>query len=255
LIRYEGKIEEAESKIERLMAPYDENMEVEPTKDYLDDSSIESMKKHYKLETLEELQYKLKDWTGHLGGIDEKGLYSWSTYNPKSKWDWYQIGGRWQGELILKQGSRGRYFREPNRDRHELSIAEQLKKEVGFDVVSVDIAYLKDVDYETMLQRSKDLAEKDWVEAKKADPVEKYFVHGVEKGETKKQFLLRRTVPLKTHAVLVEGKEWEEPSEVGWFGCTHDEKESEVSWATQFKERYLSNPTENTVIAIVDYHI
>lgn len=33
--------------------------------------------------------------------IDEDGnLYS--TYNPESKWDWYEIGGRWDGGLVTK---------------------------------------------------------------------------------------------------------------------------------------------------------
>lgn len=35
--------------------------------------------------------------------IDDGGLYEWSTYNPKSKWDWYQIGGRWSGFFKLKE--------------------------------------------------------------------------------------------------------------------------------------------------------
>lgn len=28
--------------------------------------------------------------------------YTWSTYNPDSKWDWYQIGGRWSGYFPVK---------------------------------------------------------------------------------------------------------------------------------------------------------
>jgi hypothetical protein len=28
-----------------------------------------------------------------------------STYNPDSKWDWYVVGGRWSGEIVLKAGS------------------------------------------------------------------------------------------------------------------------------------------------------
>ena len=27
-----------------------------------------------------------------------------STYNPNSKWDWYEVGGRWDGVLINKEG-------------------------------------------------------------------------------------------------------------------------------------------------------
>lgn len=30
-----------------------------------------------------------------------------STYNPNSKWDWYQLGGRWSGFFKLKAGKEG----------------------------------------------------------------------------------------------------------------------------------------------------
>lgn len=29
----------------------------------------------------------------------------WSTYNPKAQWDWYALGGRWDGGLTLVDGS------------------------------------------------------------------------------------------------------------------------------------------------------
>lgn len=29
--------------------------------------------------------------------------YTYSTYNPDSKWDWYQVGGRWSGYFPVKQ--------------------------------------------------------------------------------------------------------------------------------------------------------
>ncbi len=35
----------------------------------------------------------------------EGGVYS--TYNPKSKWDWYQLGGRYTGRLLLKPNASG----------------------------------------------------------------------------------------------------------------------------------------------------
>ena len=31
--------------------------------------------------------------------MDEKGLFAVHTYNPNGKWDWYEIGGRWDGFL------------------------------------------------------------------------------------------------------------------------------------------------------------
>lgn len=38
--------------------------------------------------------------------INEDGSIN-STYNPKSKWDWYQVGGRWSGLLYALPGETG----------------------------------------------------------------------------------------------------------------------------------------------------
>ena len=39
--------------------------------------------------------------------VDEESgrAYTWSTYNPESKWDWYSIGGRWQRHFISIPGA------------------------------------------------------------------------------------------------------------------------------------------------------
>jgi hypothetical protein len=52
--------EQAAKAVEKLLAPYSEELEVAP---YINDDGEET------------------------------------TYNPLSKWDWYQIGGRWDGEM------------------------------------------------------------------------------------------------------------------------------------------------------------
>jgi hypothetical protein len=53
---------------------------------------------------LETLAERMKDWTGRPGGVDERGLYFTTTNNPQGRWDWYEIGGRWNG--LLKRASR-----------------------------------------------------------------------------------------------------------------------------------------------------
>lgn len=43
-----------------------------------------------------------KEWCGYDSRDAEKGRYGyWS--NPNSKWDWYQLGGRWRGFFRLKE--------------------------------------------------------------------------------------------------------------------------------------------------------
>jgi hypothetical protein len=59
------------------------------------------------------------------------------TYNPDSKWDWYQIGGRWTGSLYLKKnqitGVKGK--------------RSLLDKRIG-EPRNYDQARLKDIDFE-----------------------------------------------------------------------------------------------------------
>ena len=49
-----------------------------------------------------------------------------STYNPNSKWDWYSLGGRWSGFLVLKE-----------------------RKEDG-SIIEVDEAYFSEIDWDYM---------------------------------------------------------------------------------------------------------
>ena len=53
---------------EKQLAPYSEELQIEP---YLDEDGEET------------------------------------SYNPKSRWDWYVIGGRWTGYFPLKNGTKG----------------------------------------------------------------------------------------------------------------------------------------------------
>lgn len=119
--------------VEGQLAPYDENMRVEAYKDYLKPHTIERMNESWKrrdeqpdaelsfgefLEGKERLpplsvdhipdpspeellEWLPEAWGGEYG-MDEQGLYQLTTYNPKSKWDWWEVGGRWRGYFKLK---------------------------------------------------------------------------------------------------------------------------------------------------------
>ena len=126
--------------IEELLAPYDENIKYPPYIKYTREQAIAKVRKDiddyynstykefiadpegYKekfgsnsdhIKYLEEEFPKKLNWTDEecyeemkiwYEDIDEEGnLYS--TYNPKSKWDWYSIGGRWNNILITKEGT------------------------------------------------------------------------------------------------------------------------------------------------------
>lgn len=115
--------------LEDLLAPYDENQSVEPYKDYLDDdhlNHITQMYAHVRAKIAAGDPETIERWDGAevpegdrvvdmlasyyecLCGCDEDGRY-WhmSEYNPDSKWDWWQVGGRWRGYFPLKPGATG----------------------------------------------------------------------------------------------------------------------------------------------------
>ena len=104
---------------------YDENLEVEPYVKYTKQEAIEEEKDRYlrkynytkripsdqnlleeniqillKSENLtdEEAWEAIKEWGYDID--EEENLLT--TYNPDSKWDWYAVGGRWDGFLHLQ---------------------------------------------------------------------------------------------------------------------------------------------------------
>lgn len=126
--------------VDELLAPYNENIVYAPYVEYTKQQAIEKVRKDiedyknglyaeyladpaaYKekcsnakhIDYLENEFPKKLNWTDDEcyeyqkewfedDMIDEDGNLL-STYNPNSKWDWYEIGGRWNGELINKEG-------------------------------------------------------------------------------------------------------------------------------------------------------
>ncbi len=258
-----GNLADMKGIVEEMLQPYDEGIEVPRYKDYMDSRDIELMAKHYKVDmtqpvmtALAQLLPHLQDWNGSEGGIDIENdtpkMFHWSTYNPQSKWDWYQIGGRWQGTLRLHVGKMGLQgdLGVPNRDA---------------EVVNFDIAFLKDVDFAGMSKRDKDSAVESYYKAvdrllkaikygENIDQVisELYWTAGIE-DESLEEYVARFG-QFSTHAVL-DANGWHEWGKSGYWGTVHSITEPEGSWSTKYAERYLSNPTDKTVIAIVDCHI
>lgn len=93
-----GDTEDIKGKVKEMMEPFNENKKVDPYKAYLSERDIARMSEHYETTNLQELAGYMDDWDGDEGGVDEKGLYRVRTYNPQGKWDYYEIGGRWDGD-------------------------------------------------------------------------------------------------------------------------------------------------------------
>lgn len=98
--------------VNRALEPFADYLEVDRYKVFLSSEEIESMAEHYKLEPtdLGALCQKMGDWQSSEGFIEGSRLGYWSTSNPKSKYDWYKIGGRWKGFLKLKVPKKSKWW-------------------------------------------------------------------------------------------------------------------------------------------------
>jgi hypothetical protein len=202
--------------------------------------------------------------------------------NVNAKWDWWTIGGRWNGYLKVKKSSIGLVRRDGFR---------QLTwyKAPGQD--QADQCFKGDIDIERMRQEAADKAAKEYdlftsltaglppietwdsvvkkhdknYEAARteyhAQPGVKAIRENVVKTiewdlkdfieKTRDQYIhMARNKALATFAMLKDGV-WYERGEMGWFACVSDEKDD---WDEQFNAMFDALP-DNTMLTIVDCHI
>ena len=160
-----------------------------------------------------------------------------STYNPSSKWDWYQIGGRWTGMLILKEGCDG-YRGSPG-----------LMTEPSEDY---DSALVSDIDFEAMWERySKHLAP--YEEAMKNGFYKEEFMR--EQYPSEEEYIRRQTT-FSTYAVITPDGAWHAPGDMSWWGMSSDTSAESRDWDLNYYDRFIQPAIENGWhMTIVDCHI
>lgn len=191
--------------------------------------------------TDEELMPYLEDYYG--AELDAEGNVL-STYNPDSKWDWYEVGGRWSDELILKDGSRA------------------------------DSAKAKDIDWDAMysltpLARAQ--LSKKWDDIA-CGPDDKehgeYLIKEYGPFHAPKEALIRRygsgeegkAAYLKACAVwtayaVLDQAGWHEAGEMGWFGISAADEEAQIKWRDGFRKAFVDTLDPEDEVTIVDLHI
>jgi len=191
----------------------------------------------------------LKQWHG-VENIEEQGYH----FNPKAKWDWYKLGGRWAGFFTLKPdcyGKRGEKSWSNENEEIKPHTFDQAKK------CNIDFDLMADEKFEE-LSSTYDKFEEEVAE-KGYDPGNGYFNYGIENtgdrdnpvAETREQYL-KRCGGVSTFAVLKDG-EWYEKGEMGWWGCVSDEKAPD-EWRDQFTNLLESLP-DDTLLSVYDCHI
>lgn len=103
---------EAAATAEEMLAPFSEELEVEPYKRYEKGAPAdfwlvrplreEGALPDGDLSWLQVATAANARYPDDRYDVDNEGMYQMSTYNPRSKWDWYQLGGRWTGFFTVK---------------------------------------------------------------------------------------------------------------------------------------------------------
>ncbi len=159
-----------------------------------------------------------------------------STRNPQSKWDWYEVGGRWSGMLILKEAA-----------------AERLRKAgLMTDSGNCDHAFTADIDFDAVIRRYRS----------KLRPYEEFIAQNIyapeymrERYPTEAEYLARQSL-FQTYAVITPDGAWHAPGVMGWFGITSEAPAQEREWQLAYHERFIKPAIENGwYITIVDCHI
>lgn len=220
---------DVERAVEQLLAPFDEGLRMAPYKCYVEGKELERMQEQYKLRSRAELVPKLKEWFGHDGGVDTKGLYYLSTYNPQSEWDWWKIGGRWTGFLD------------------------------GYDP-ETDPANIEVCPYCSGTGKRTDAVAE-------ANPALKQKCNGCD-GEGKRakwptewkkhkgDICPVRSIPTDRDtapfALVSPDGQWHQRAQMGWWACTTDEKPEE-EWKTEVRQLFQQHA--DCLAVVVDCHI
>jgi hypothetical protein len=161
-------------------------------------------------------------WGGYPERDPKTGRYGrWE--NPNAKWDYYGVGGRFEGRLRTKAGE------------------------------YVSSCTAGEVDWEAMTLEKRIKAESKWAahEAKTLEKID-YIRGDIRKDDTKETYMGRNAVPDATFAVIKDGQ-WYEQGKMGWWGMVKDQKDAE-QWASHFQTLVNSLPPEIR-LTVVDCHI
>lgn len=225
-----------DQNIEDLLAPYNENIEVAPYIQFTKQQAVDYARKHFPAycdgKTDDECyKYMAEDYSDDM--IDKDGnLYT--TYNPKSKWDWYEIGGRYSGMLLDKI------------DGYSTDFGRIREIDFPFDQDEYNAA-LRFWDVWIAKTKMPNNEESQYPSRYNEDYHIKWYGNRQEYAEECGNF--------STYAVITLDGEWHSPGNVGWWGTSTESIEEVNDWYKNYKKNWIDTADPEWYVTIVDCHI
>ena len=248
-------------QVEELLAPYQENNMGDCPEKYMEfNDKTEECENEYEGFYFKE-KYPLfadfvKNYFGYKFNEAENAYGYWE--NPNAKWDWYVIGGRWMGSLLVKNDSDGVQGR-PGTFGNEVPNTPKGYK-------WVDCCRISDVDFKKMeaLRRYEMLKDEpidgDLWEIlstnNKPELRQKYTFYKsewfIERYGNKENYVNSESA-FSTYAVITPDGEWHSPGKMGWFGTSSEKVEDSQKFVDTYNEKFIE-PYKDKIITIVDCH-
>lgn len=245
-----GKTEnEIDEEVKKILEPYDENIQVEPYIYKTKEAIVEYMKElksKYSSKPLNSFNEHYRDYAKKIIALDtDKEMYNFyrsdnkeerfdddgneiTTYNPKSKWDWWCYGGRFSDMGDIVKVSEFKPFRELS------------KKEIS------DLCKLWDYYCGKIELTDKEAEELGDIGFFKKE----YYVERYGDIET---FL--KDASARCPMAIVDENDWYELGGVGWFGID-DANPSSIKAYYEFVEKFFTDSkNQDKQMVFVDCHI
>jgi hypothetical protein len=192
--------------------------------------------------------------------------------NPNARWDWYVTGGRWQGFLLLKDGTRADEAEKGDVDWK--TMCKEAGEEAGakWDAVQAARSDLTWEGWHAMRERMTQagvgidairesyhaqLGLKTFIKRYREQSGERFFgaFDGVDDflTVTREDYVkAAEDGAIATYAYVEDGQ-WAQRGEMGWWGMSTDEMDK-ADWCALQRARIEALPDE-ALITIVDAHI
>lgn len=222
---------------------------------------------------------------------EQNRIYTMSTYNPKSKWDWFQVGGRWRGYFIPKSTGEQTYVGEAGAFDNEATpgkvdalrvgnldleamrseaedeaakqydLFESLREKHGDALPWSAIVAKVDGENFTIDEARREYRNQPLIQAvgEHSSELGVGFFGTIDRFDVSREGYIQRTrdEAVPGFALLDTEGAWREKGEMGWFGASSDTQDSRTEFLA-FANAYLDAISETDPdlwVFAVDCHI